>query len=161
MNLEIIVPTITFQDTLTIVRGDKVMRVLHVGGHTPATSMMWLPAERVLFAGDIVWIDQHPFMTQAQFRGMAGGAAILSATWHRAYIVPGHGPICDVSTLDRLSEYLRFLRQRTLDLYQRRAHQAGNGQPAHPGTETLVPHSARTLSQNRIADPFRHRAGVR
>lgn len=113
--LEIIVPTITFIDNLTIIRGDRVVRVLHVGGHTPATSMIWLPAERILFSGDIVWIDQHPFMTQAN-----------SGEWLRAlefirrleprYIVPGHGPVCDVSTLDRLTDYLQFLRQRSLDL---------------------------------------------
>lgn len=120
-DLRIIVPSITFVDNMTLVRGspdqgDKIIRILHVGGHTPATSMVWLPADRVLFAGDIVWIDQHPFMTQAN-----------SAEWLRAldhirrlnpaYIIPGHGPICDLSALDRLTEYLTFLRQRALDLY--------------------------------------------
>ncbi|NOX63379.1 MAG: MBL fold metallo-hydrolase [Chloroflexi bacterium] len=114
--LEIIVPTITFQDALTLVRGGKIIRVIHVGGHTPATSMVWLPADKVLFAGDIVWIDQHPFMTQAN-----------SAEWLKAlefireldpkYIVPGHGPICEVSALDRLEEYLLYLRKRTFDLF--------------------------------------------
>ena len=114
-DLEIIVPTITFHDTLTVARGDRVVRIIHVGGHTPATSMIWLPAEKVLFAGDIVWIDQHPFMTQAN-----------SAQWLEAldfirqlqptYIVPGHGPICDLTALDRQTEYLQFMRQRVLDL---------------------------------------------
>ncbi len=114
--LEIIVPTLTFLDRMTVVRGERVVRIIHVGGHTPATSMVWLPVEKTLFAGDVVWIDQHPFMTQAN-----------SADWLLAlervrdlkptYIVPGHGPICNVSDLDRLSDYLSFLRQRTLDLY--------------------------------------------
>jgi len=116
-NLEIIVPTITFQDALTIMRGDKVVRVLHVGGHTPATSMVWLPADRVLFAGDIVWIDQHPFMTQAHSGEWLEALRFIRALAPR-HIVPGHGPICDVSAINRLEEYLLFLRQRTLDLYQ-------------------------------------------
>ncbi|MCP4164693.1 MAG: MBL fold metallo-hydrolase [Chloroflexi bacterium] len=114
--LKIIVPTLTFLDRMTVVRGERVVRIIHVGGHTPATSMVWLPVEKTLFAGDVVWVDQHPFMTQAN-----------SADWLIAlervrdlqptYIIPGHGPICNVSALDRLSDYLTFLRQRTLDLY--------------------------------------------
>ena len=97
-------------------RGDRVVRVIHVGGHTPATSMTWLPAEKILFAGDIVWIDQHPFMTQANSAEWLAALAFVRKL-DPAYIVPGHGPICDVSALDRLSEYLTFLRQRALDLY--------------------------------------------
>jgi cyclase len=115
-DLRIVVPKITFQDKLTIVRGDRVVRVLHVGGHTPATSMVWLPAEKVLFAGDIVWIDQHPFMTQANSADWLKALDFIRALQPR-YIVPGHGPLCDVTSLDRLTEYLAFLRQRTLDLY--------------------------------------------
>ena len=115
-DLRIVVPKITFQDKLTIVRGDRVVRVLHVGGHTPATSMVWLPAEKVLFAGDIVWIDQHPFMTQANSADWLKALDFIRALQPR-YIVPGHGPLCDVTSLDRLTEYLSFLRQRTLDLY--------------------------------------------
>ncbi|MCO6450867.1 MAG: MBL fold metallo-hydrolase [Caldilineales bacterium] len=114
--LEIIVPSITFQDRLTLVHGEKVIRILHVGGHTPATSMVWLPAEKALFAGDIVWIDQHPFMTQANSEEWLAALEFVREL-EPNYIVPGHGPICDVGTLDRLSDYLRFLRQRTLDLY--------------------------------------------
>jgi len=115
-DLRIIVPKITYQDNLTIVRGDRVVRVLHVGGHTPATSMIWLPVEKVLFAGDIVWIDQHPFMTQANSADWLKALDLIRVLEPR-YIVPGHGPLCDVTALDRLSEYLTFLRQRALDLY--------------------------------------------
>jgi cyclase len=115
-DLRIIVPTITFQDRLTIVRGDRVIRILHVGGHTPATSMVWLPVEKVLFAGDIVWIDQHPFMTQANSAEWLKALDFIRALQPR-YIVPGHGPLCDVTALDRLTDYLSFLRRRTLNLF--------------------------------------------
>ena len=115
-DLQIVVPTITFQDRMTLVRGDKVIRIIHVGGHTPATCMVWLPTDRVLFAGDIVWIDQHPFMTQANSLEWLRALEFVRQL-QPAYIVPGHGPICDISALDRLIEYLAFLRQRTLDLY--------------------------------------------
>lgn len=115
-DLRIIVPKITFQDRLTIVRGDRVIRILHMGGHTPATSMVWLPAEKVLFAGDIVWIDQHPFMTQANSADWLKALDFIR-TLEPRYIVPGHGPLCDVTALDRLTEYLTFLRRRALDLF--------------------------------------------
>lgn len=120
--LRIVVPSITFVDNLTLVRpmpegkGDKIIRIIHVGGHTPATSIVWLPTDRVLFAGDIVWIDQHPFMTQANSLEWLQALDLIRRL-KPAYIVPGHGPICDLSGLDRLTEYLTYLRQRTLDLF--------------------------------------------
>lgn len=129
-DLRIVVPKVTFVDNMTLVRGgpgrlgasssegadrEKIIRILHVGGHTPATCLVWLPVDRVLFAGDIVWIDQHPFMTQAN-----SSEWLLALEYIRhlqpTYIVPGHGPLCDLSSLDRLTEYLTFLRQRALDL---------------------------------------------
>ncbi len=115
-NLRIVVPTITFQDKLTVVRGNRVVRVIHVKGHTPATSIIWLPKERVLFAGDIVWLDQHPFMTQANSKEWLEALRLIKKL-NPKYIVPGHGPICSVRELDYLIEYLTFLRQRTKNLF--------------------------------------------
>lgn len=133
-DLRIIVPSVTFIDHMTLVRGgpgrvgavaaggeaadrsEKIIRILHVGGHTPATCLVWLPVDRVLFAGDIVWIDQHPFMTQANSSEWLQALDFIRHL-QPAYIVPGHGPLCDLSALDRLTEYLTFLRQRALDLF--------------------------------------------
>jgi len=115
-DLRIVVPKITFQDRLTLVRGNRIVRVIHVKGHTPATSIIWLPKERVLFSGDIVWLDQHPFMTQANSAEWLD-ALYLIKKLDPKYIVPGHGPICSVNELDYLIEYLTFLRQRTKNLF--------------------------------------------
>lgn len=115
-DLRIVVPTITFQDKLTVVRGNRVVRVIHVKGHTPATSIVWLPKERVLFSGDIVWLDQHPFMTQANSREWLAALRLIQELDPK-YIVPGHGPICSVRELDYLIEYLTFLRERTRNLF--------------------------------------------
>ncbi len=115
-DLRIVVPKITFQDRLTIVRGNRVVRVIHVKGHTPATSIIWLPKERVLFAGDIVWLDQHPFMTQANSAEWLDALRLIKKL-NPKYIVPGHGPVCGVNELDYLIEYLTFLRQRTKNLF--------------------------------------------
>ncbi len=115
-DLRIIVPKITFEDRLTIVRGNRVVRIIHVKGHTPATSIIWLPKERVLFAGDIVWLDQHPFMTQANSGEWLEALRYIQRLEPK-YIVPGHGPICGVQELDYLIEYLTFLRERTKNLF--------------------------------------------
>ena len=115
-DLRIVVPKITFQDRLTLIRGNRVVRVIHVKGHTPATSIIWLPKERVLFSGDIVWLDQHPFMTQANSAEWLEALQLIKKL-NPKYIVPGHGPICSVNELDYLIEYLTFLRQRTKNLF--------------------------------------------
>ncbi|MCX7670596.1 MAG: MBL fold metallo-hydrolase, partial [Anaerolineae bacterium] len=63
--IQIIVPKITFSHRLDIVRGGRDLRIIKIGGHTAATSVIWLPNERILFVGDAVWVDQHPYMAQA------------------------------------------------------------------------------------------------
>ncbi|MCS7220265.1 MAG: MBL fold metallo-hydrolase, partial [Anaerolineae bacterium] len=61
-DLEIVPPTLTFSKRMFLFHGGREVRIIWIGGHTPATSVVWLPAERVLFTGDAVWVDQHPYM---------------------------------------------------------------------------------------------------
>ncbi len=159
-DLRIIVPKITFQDNLTIVRGDRVVRALHVGGHTPATSMTWFPVEKVLFAGDIVWIDQHPFMTQANSADWLEALDFIRTLEPRLYrarpwpVVRCHSP----RSLSRVSVLPAAACTGSL---QCRAHQTGNRQPAYSRTQTLVPDPFPPVAQNRIPNQIWDWSGIR
>jgi len=61
-NLEIILPRVTFTSRMTLYKGGKTIQLIHVGGHTPATSLVHVVEDGVLFTGDIVVNDRHPFM---------------------------------------------------------------------------------------------------
>jgi len=48
-------PTDTFDDVMDIDLGGRAVQLLHLGrGHTEGDIVVWLPAERICFAGDLV-----------------------------------------------------------------------------------------------------------
>ena len=116
-NIEIVLPDVTFTDSARLKYGGREVQLIYVGGHTPATSIAWLPEEKIAFVGDILWVDQHPYMAQANSlewinalrRIRSLGAEIL---------VPGHGPICGPDDTKTVEQYILYKRQRVLDYYR-------------------------------------------
>jgi cyclase len=108
-DIQIIVPSITFSDRFDIIRGGRDIRIIRVGGHTPATSVVWLPEESLLFVGDAVWVDQHPYMAQANSKEWLDGLTFIRKL-HAERIVPGRGAICGREATERMSQYIRFIR---------------------------------------------------
>jgi cyclase len=102
-------PDITFSERLIVHKGGRELHVLHGGGHSPATSMVYLPQESLLFSGDVLFSGVHPVMSHAVTQQW-----LSTLTWLRKmsvdHIVPGHGPICDRSASYPLSEYIREMR---------------------------------------------------
>jgi cyclase len=115
-NIDIVPPHVTFTSRATLLYGDRRVELIYVGGHTPATSIVWLPEESVCFVGDILWVDQHPYMAQGN-----------TVEWIRALelvrdlgaevLVPGHGPIVGPEATFRVGEYIEFMRGRVRDYY--------------------------------------------
>jgi cyclase len=116
-DIQIIVPSITFSDRFDIIRGGRDIRIIRVGGHTAATSVVWLPEESLLFVGDAVWVDQHPYMAQANSKEWLDGLTFIRKL-HAERIVPGRGAICGREATERMSEYIRFIRSRVRMLHR-------------------------------------------
>ncbi len=110
-NIQIVVPKITFSHRLDIVRGGRDLRIMKIGGHTAATSVIWLPNERILFVGDAVWVDQHPYMAQANSKEWLDGLTYIRK-FKADQIVPGRGPVCGRDATEQMSEYIRYMRAR-------------------------------------------------
>ncbi|MCX7670723.1 MAG: MBL fold metallo-hydrolase, partial [Anaerolineae bacterium] len=116
-DIQIIVPKITFSHRLDIVRGGRDLRIIRIGGHTAATSVIWMPNESILFVGDAVWVDQHPYMAQANSKEWLDGLTYIRK-FKADQIVPGRGPICGREATERMSEYIRFMRARVRMYYR-------------------------------------------
>ncbi len=110
-DIQIIVPKITFSHRLDIVRGGRDIRIIRIGGHTAATSAIWLPNEKILFVGDAVWVDQHPYMAQGNSKEWLDGLTFIRKL-RSDQIVPGRGPVCGREGTERMSEYIRYMRAR-------------------------------------------------
>lgn len=106
-------PTRTFSGRLDLKVGDKRVELIEVGpAHTQGDVLVYVPDDRTVFTGDILFIDGTPIMWAGPI-----------ANWIRAcdriiamdpeVVVPGHGPITDVAGVRRVQDYLRYIDQET------------------------------------------------
>ncbi|WP_248962027.1 MBL fold metallo-hydrolase [Sphaerisporangium perillae] len=106
------VPAVTFRSELTVFTGDRRVELRHPGSaaHTTGDVIAWLPEERVLFSGDLIFHGLTPLV----FMGSVEGA-LRSLDWMAAFepahVVPGHGPLLDERALpDVLAAHERYYR---------------------------------------------------
>ncbi len=103
-------PTVTFDARLDVHVGGRVAELHHfpVPAHTRSDVAVWLPADGVLFAGDLVFNGGTPFVVMGSVAGSIEAVARLRALGPST-IVPGHGGVCGADALDRVEAYLRFV----------------------------------------------------
>jgi glyoxylase-like metal-dependent hydrolase (beta-lactamase superfamily II) len=84
-------PTITFTGKMTLWLGKLEVQLLQLGrGHTKGDTVVWLPAERILFSGDLVEYDATPYAGDAYFTDWPATLANIAAL-EPAKLVPGRG----------------------------------------------------------------------
>jgi cyclase len=105
-------PELVFDDRLTLYAGDLTVELIHPGhaAHTTNDVMVWLPEQKVLFAGDLVFNGGSPF---ALMGSIAGSRAVLNTIreLEPRTIVPGHGPVCGLERLTSVDAYLAFVQR--------------------------------------------------
>ena len=107
-------PNITYRDNMKIVKGGREVQLHFVGrGHTGGDSMVFLPAERIVFTGDFFLgspdANGLPYMGDGFVNEWPASLDGLKAL-EFDIIVPGHGtPFRDRSQIDDLQGYLRDL----------------------------------------------------
>ena len=80
--------------------------------HTPEDLVVFLPADKTLFAGDIVFRGRIPFVGQADSRRWIAALDTLLA-YDARLVVPGHGPMSESPRADMelTRDYLSYLRE--------------------------------------------------
>jgi cyclase len=102
-------PHLTFDDRLTLHAGATTVELRHVGpAHTVGDVVVWLPEQRVLFAGDVLMSGATPFVLMGSAAGLREAVATLRGLEPRV-IVCGHGPVCGPEVLDDTDAYLDLL----------------------------------------------------
>ncbi len=117
VNLEVVLPQITFDERLTLYAGECTVMVLEAA---QGAAWVWLPEHRVLFAGDTVVVGTHP---QLAIIDMDAWLAALERLRHDPQfqdvtIVPGRGPVCDALATRPLTEYLQLACNKTRQVYR-------------------------------------------
>ncbi|MGO1119155.1 MBL fold metallo-hydrolase [Rhodovibrionaceae bacterium A322] len=84
-------PTMIFEKELTLFLGEREVQILHLGrGHTKGDTVVWLPKERVLFAGDLVEYGATPYTGDAYLQDWPETLSALKALGPEK-VVPGRG----------------------------------------------------------------------
>jgi cyclase len=116
-HLEITLPEITFTDRTILFSGDKEIQMIPVGGHTPATTVVYFPNERLLFAGDLVVTDRPPFLSQGNTKEWLQALTYLRKLQYDI-LIPGHGEVTGKEATERMSEFLRLVRRKVRSAYR-------------------------------------------
>jgi len=110
--LRVVLPTVTFQDRMVIHDGDRRIELWHPGtpAHTIGDSVVYLPKEKILFAGDLAF---H-YVTPLAFQGHVGHwitALDRLLEFDADVIVPGHGAIGTKKEVTFVRDYLTLVRR--------------------------------------------------
>jgi cyclase len=106
--LRLTAPTDGF-DREFVLPGTRGARLISFGaGHTESDGLLYLPRERVVFAGDLVVNHRHPNLTSGDPEHWLVVLDEIDGL-RPTQIVPGHGAIADVETVQEIREYLHAL----------------------------------------------------
>ena len=84
-------PHVTFHERMTLWMGKREVQIIHIGrSHTAGDTVVWLPQERVLFAGDTVEFGATPYCGDAHFADWPGTLDRIRAL-RPDRLVPGRG----------------------------------------------------------------------
>ncbi|MEO1948944.1 MBL fold metallo-hydrolase [Thioclava sp.] len=107
----------TFDESYTLTLGGREIEITHPGpAHTPGDSFVWLPAEKVMFTGDIVFVGRILGVLDMSSSSGWVEAFEAMAAYEPAHVVPGHGPATDLATATKDTyDYLTNLRSQMAD----------------------------------------------
>lgn len=114
------VPDHLVPDRLTIDLGQRRIEILHLGAaHTPGDLVVWIPDERVLFSGDIVYTQRLPAVLPVSRTKDWLEAFARIESLQPKIIVPGHGAPATLAQANRdTRDYLAHLRAESKRLFE-------------------------------------------
>ena len=109
--MRIVLPNAVFQKFFALSDGETILEMIHTGGHTDCSSIVYVPKDKVLIAGDILFAKTFPY---------AGDPTADPDKWIEAFemilkmdvdtIVPGHGPVCNKAEIEKQLSYFKAVR---------------------------------------------------
>ncbi|MFJ3928073.1 MBL fold metallo-hydrolase [Streptomyces sp. NPDC090022] len=107
--IEITAPDLTYSERLTLHVGETEVQVIHPGvAHTTGDSVVWLPRQRVVFTGDLVFAGGTPFLAMGSLAGSLRALRVLRSL-DAETVVPGHGPLTGPEAYDATERYLTWV----------------------------------------------------
>lgn len=114
-------PTITFEESYRIDSHPSI-EVIHLGGHTPDLSVVYVPTEKIIFASDNLFgsrdpsTPSHPYMTIRSDLGNWRAALRRMIDMDVRVAVPGHFGVCNEQAIRKAAEYLESFTNKVREL---------------------------------------------
>jgi glyoxylase-like metal-dependent hydrolase (beta-lactamase superfamily II) len=108
-------PSITFRRQMTLWMGRRQGRIIQIGrAHTSGDTVVWMPREKVLFAGDTVEFGATPYCGDAHFADWPATLAAIRKLGPEK-LVPGRGAA--LTTKDDVAQALHDTESFVTDLF--------------------------------------------
>jgi len=110
-------PDVSFAHALRLFHDDEPVELHHFGAaHSLEDVVVWFPARKLLFAGDLIFGGAAPLVMDGCIRSYFATIDALRALGAET-IVCGHGAIADGSVFDGLERYLHFIQAVARDAF--------------------------------------------
>jgi glyoxylase-like metal-dependent hydrolase (beta-lactamase superfamily II) len=146
---EIALPALTFTDRMTVHMGREKVELIYIGpSHTSGSVLVYLPDRGILFTGDILFTDFHPYMGEGDLAGWIRNLDFILSLDVKT-IIPGHGPISGRKDVEKMKEYLVAFDRKALELASRSndadfiAAELKKALPARSQGDFLIPSNVR------------------
>ena len=113
--VQITLPTHVFDEEFKIADKDLEVVMRHVGGHTKDSSIVYFPAEQILFSGDLIFSKTFPY---------GADPTVDPDEWLQALkdimempvrtIIPGHGPMCDKREVQAYIDFIKTVKDKMI-----------------------------------------------
>lgn len=101
-------PARVFEGQITLEVGGRFVQLIEAGAfHTRSDMVVYLPEEKILFAGDVVWNGSTPVMWHGPIQNWIAALDRILAL-NVDVVVPGHGPITDKDGVKQMRQYWIF-----------------------------------------------------
>lgn len=115
--LTIVAPTVTFESRMTLQVGDKEVQLVDLGpAHTASDTIVYVPADRTVFTGDILFNEGTPIMWAGPVQNWIDACDFLIGLDVET-VVPGHGPITDKTGVRNQKRYFEYIRDQAKQRY--------------------------------------------
>ncbi len=107
---QLTLPNRTFEERLSLTIGGRLLELIDLGpAHTASDTIAWLPDQRVVFTGDLLFNEGHPIMWAGPVENWIRACDEIVALEPQV-VVPGHGPVTDAAAVRGLKHYFEYVR---------------------------------------------------
>ena len=102
-------PNTTFTGETQRQVGDKIVELIEVGpAHTNGDILVHVPSDKVVFTGDILFIEGHPILWAGPVKNWINACDRI-ISMEVDFVVPGHGPVTDNRGVKAVRDYLVYI----------------------------------------------------